>query len=281
MQILVPLPKNVQYIHESIWGLTAAEKDRRKLDRQPLGLPQFYYHHQAGNAPNMTAATWDDNPIAWMQDMDRRDTTPVAQGGNGYKAVQYSYAIHLAPNGICSVIGGRGDRYPGATKDQNTVSKAVVFAGNYDSRYGPNTRRKPEAVEVEAGRWLTNNLVANGILAANFIGRAHRDNPKHPGATACCGDWLIPYVNYMNTPYPPVQPPSKDMNMELVNISPGTLNNGALFAINGTLIQWVNVNQWVAMGNPPATRVLSRTEAKRYLIVGIVPDGYAGIFANA
>lgn len=204
MKILIPPPQRVQFIARAEWGLTDVEADRRSLGRQPGNLPEAYIHHQAGNAPDQTAVVWDDDPIRWMQAND------ASARGQGHKAFLYSYANHFA-NDVCTIIEGRGDRYPGATKHRNGFSKAVCHAGNFDSRHGPNTRRRPHQIEIDASRWLISNLRANGTLAPDVVGRGHSQNPSCPGCTVCPGDWLLPHVPYIFTPYPPAPlPPNEE-----------------------------------------------------------------------
>lgn len=199
MQIVIPPPPGVQFIPRHEWGLTDDEADRRGLGRQPGNLPEGYIHHAAGNAPDVTVAEWDDDPIAWIRNADA-----VARR-QGHKAWLYTAGVHFA-DGVCTIIEGRGDRYPGATKNRNGFSKAVCFAGNHDSTHGPNTRRRPHQIELDAARWYITNLRAVGWLRPDVEGRGHSQNPSCPGCTACPGDWLLPHVPYIFTPYTPPTP---------------------------------------------------------------------------
>jgi len=199
------LPPNTQYLPRSAWGLTDDEADRRGMDEQPLEVPELYVHHTAGSTPDLSPAEWDDDPIRLVQVMDERArnrTDPT------YRAVAYSVIIHHGPDGITSIVEGRGDRYPGATSGRNTISKAVCLVGNFDSVYGPDPRRSPHPAELEAARWVVNEWRRVGILADDVVGRPHRDNPSCPGCTACPGDRVTDDdIAYIMSPIVPPPPP--------------------------------------------------------------------------
>jgi len=186
---LSDLPAGVDYYPAESWGLTRAEAERRGLAVQPMGLPEGYVHHSAGSTPDLTPATWDDDPVAYVAWMDR-----YARETKGYKALDYSDVIHRAPSGRVSIVEGRAEYYPAATKDRNSVSKALCFIGSFDSRSGPTLRREPSELEIAAAQWWWTARRRAGYITTTAVLRPHRDNPSHPDATSCCGDRLIPLV---------------------------------------------------------------------------------------
>lgn len=277
MQIAIPPPPGVQFIARHEWGLTDAEADRRGMDVQPLLLPEAYIHHQAGNAPDVTAVEWDDDPVAWIQ---RGDQSARNAGNKGYL---YSFANHFA-DGVCSIIEGRGDRYPGATKHRNEISKAVCHAGNFDSTYGPNTRRKPHQIELDASRWLISNLRAIGWLAPDVVGRGHSQNPSCIGCTACPGDWLLPHVPYIFTPYAAPQPPApppppapEEDTMEVIQVD----GDAAQYERHGFTARWAQSGpekqrNAKELGYDPKPRRVDRSFLRSLTLVGPQPQG-AGV----
>lgn len=183
------------------WGLTPSVAAARGLTIQPGDRPEGYIHHTAGGFPDQTAAGWDDDPVAWAQWLDR-----YAREVKGYKAPDYSWAIHRGRRGsryVVTIIELRGDHYPAATLDRNTLSKAVVFAGDYRAASPLRPHRSPDPVELAAAQWLVTELRRTGRLAPDAVIRPHRDNPAHPNATSCCGDELIPWVPWIAVPYRP------------------------------------------------------------------------------
>lgn len=198
---LSTLPPEVEYLSADAWGLTDAVAAARGLALQPDNRPELYVHHTAGGFPDQTSAGWDDDPVAWVQWLDR-----YAREVKGYKAPDYSWAIHRGRRGsvyVVTIIEVRGDHFPAATLDRNTLSKAIVFAGDYREASPLRPHRSPDPVELLAAQWLVTELRRTGRLAPDMIARPHRDNPAHPGATSCCGDELIPWVPWIATPYRP------------------------------------------------------------------------------
>lgn len=199
---LSTLPPGIGYVSASAWGLTPSVAAARGLALQPGDRPEGYIHHTAGGFPDQTSAGWDDDPIAWAQWLDK-----YARKVKRYKAPDYSYAIHRGrlPDGgfRVTIVELRGDHYPAATLDRNTLSKAVVYAGDYRKASPLRPHRSPEPDELLAGQWLLTELRRTGRLAPDAVIRPHRDNPAHPNATSCCGDELIPWVPWIATPYRP------------------------------------------------------------------------------
>ena len=194
---LSDLPAGVQYVTRDAWGLTDAEAKRRGLNIQPNGAPELYWHHTAGSFPNFTTATWDDDPIRYIQWHDE-----IARNGGlntVYRAVAYSWLIHKAPRNKVTIIEGRGDIFPAATRGRNTVSKAICFVGNFASQGGPRPVRSPRQSELDAGRWLRSALIRAGVVLPGVEGLGHHENPSCKGCSTCPGDLMIPHLGYLNT----------------------------------------------------------------------------------
>jgi len=197
---LSDLPRGVSYLPRESWGLTDAEGRRRGLSVQPGNLPELFVHHTAGSFPDLTDATWDDDPIRFIQHLDR-----YARETKKYKALDYSWVIHTAPGNVVTVIEGRGDYYPAATSGRNTNSKAMCYAGNYHIGSGPKAR-SPRQREVTAGSWLRHALIRAKVLQRNPAGYGHFQNPSCLNCTSCPGNLLIPHLGDIFADYAPLPP---------------------------------------------------------------------------
>jgi hypothetical protein len=103
-----------------------------------------------------------------------------------YTDIDYNWVI--GPSGI--VYESRGlNRKSAATLGENEVSRSICLMGNYQGDI-------PTAAAVEAIVSCIKFLIDHGDLAVprqlEILG--HRDNPKHPNATACPGDHLYEYI---------------------------------------------------------------------------------------
>jgi hypothetical protein len=206
------------------WGLGRAEGLRRGLTLQPKGQTHHFIHHTAGQTPDVSAQVWDDDPIAFVQFLDR-----LAREQKGYKALDYSFVVHQAPNGRVTIVEGRAEFFPAATKHMNSVSKASVLAGNFHP-IGPVNRRHPSEREIDALRWINTVLRLHGTLNANAVVLGHRDNPECKGCTTCPGDWLYPYMHAISQPWPsttplPPEPPPVAPEDDMIYLAHPTTND--------------------------------------------------------
>jgi hypothetical protein len=202
------------------WGMRWARPPHPQA--HPVGT--VFVHHTAGVDPSDVTPTWDDDPARAFRNLNE-----VAIGSKGYSAIDYSMLTHRAPNGQVTNGVARGEWTPAATKDSNTTSKAVCLLGWF---HPPDPRnpwtalasRHPAVEELAGLADAIVEMIERGWVTRTPKILGHRDNPKHPGATACCGDYLyaeLPTIRRLvaerlNPPPPtpdPVPAPEEDDDM--------------------------------------------------------------------
>lgn len=259
LPLYLTLPANVVYVTRDAWGLTNAEAERRGLVRQPKGQTHFFVHHTAGQTPDVSSQVWDDDPIRFVQFLDQ-----LAREQKGYKALDYSIVVHRAPNGIVTIVEGRAEFFPAATKDMNSVSKAAVLAGNFHPS-GPINRRRPTQLEIDALRWTNTALRLQGTMNVNAATVGHRDNPECKGCTTCPGDWLYPHVGEISQPWPqspsPPDPiPPNQQEDDMIYLAHPTTSNPndprmAIYAWSGAFkVHFGDQETWRAWRTAQAAR---------------------------
>lgn len=136
--------------------------------------PEAYVHHVAGRWPTSPA-----DEEAHMRELQR-----YAIEKKQYVDLDYSWLI--GPSGRC--YEGRGmSGMAAATRDRNAVSRAVCLMGNLDTR-------EPSAQQIDVLPHLLAEMVRVGSLMARVAVLGHYENPAHPGATACPGRFMKPYL---------------------------------------------------------------------------------------
>ena len=114
------------------------------------------------------------------------DLNEYAINTKGYSFLDYDVlAWYDRFNDIGWIGDGRGQWLSAATLDRNEQSEAVCLAGNCQIR-------EPLPQELELLAHAVVHGVRKGWISPNTVIYAHRDNPAHPGATQCCGQYLIP-----------------------------------------------------------------------------------------
>lgn len=187
-----------QYLTAAEWGMTWARPPVTELQKDP----ECYVHHTAGNVLTDAAATF-------------RMLNSFAQNTKGYSALDYDILVHRNPvTGLVTIGEGRGKWLSAATLDRNELGEAIVLCGYFHP--GSTLSRQPHVDELEG--------IAKGIVwgmqqewisyTTTILG--HRDNPAHPNATACPGDYLydkLPWIRarvaeLLTPPPPPVPAPT-------------------------------------------------------------------------
>lgn len=254
-----------RFLRAAQWGMTW--RTGTPLPSQP-GRSYAVIHHVGGTA-------WMDNADATVhfQALNR------LAHSKGHSGVDYSCLVHYHRGLDLATIGeGNGIYQAAATLDLNSQSKAYCLLGNTHIRAA-----LPQEVEAmaRATRWgieLGWNTGAPSIIA-------HRDNPAHPGATACPGDFFYPHMDTVRRrvtelghplPEPAPEPPDPGDDMEIVKLD---AQSPALYQLTASVIRWVSPEVWQALGHPTPTRVLSVAEARELVLAGPSPDG-AGAFAR-
>ena len=187
-----------RYMTAAEWGMTWVRPPVTELQKDP----ECYVHHTAGPVLEDAAATF-------------RMLNAYAQNTKGYSALDYDILVHRNPRtGVITIGEGRGKWLSAATLDRNEQGEAIVLCGYFHP--GNTLSRQPHVDELEG--------IAKGIvwgmqqewisLTTTILG--HRDNPAHPNATACPGDYLydkLPWIRarvaeLMAPPPPPVPAPT-------------------------------------------------------------------------
>jgi hypothetical protein len=169
------------------WGMRWA---RPPVVHNGMPVAEVYIHQTAGRDPVEIFPSGDDRPQDAFKALNE-----WAIDGKGYSAVDYSAMVHTGPSLRTTIGIARGKYLPAATLDRNTVSKAICLLGWYgppDPRYAwtYNNSREPFDQELRAIAETVVYMIDQGWLVPNVKILGHRDNPAHPGATGCPGDYL-------------------------------------------------------------------------------------------
>lgn len=170
-----------RYLTAAEWGMTWV--------RPPIGekLPdvECYVHHSAG-------ATRNDAIVAF------RELNAYAQNVKGYSALDYDVLVHRSPTtGLVTIGEGRGPWLSAATADRNEIGEAVCVLGYFHPNHALSRQPHPDELEGCA-RAIVWGIQKGWISLPNTI-LGHRDNPAHPGATGCPGDYLQAKLPWIRT----------------------------------------------------------------------------------
>jgi N-acetylmuramoyl-L-alanine amidase len=139
-------------------------------------LPKVYIHHTAGHYPASI-----EEEIQQMHTLQH-----IAIDIKHYTDIDYNWVI--GPSGV--VYESRGlNKKSAATLGENEVSRSICLMGNYQG--DTPTTKALEAI-AECIKYLINNQDLAMPRQLEILG--HRDNPKHPQATACPGNNLYAYI---------------------------------------------------------------------------------------
>lgn len=165
-----------RYLTNKQWGMTYVQTAVRS-ERQPD--VETAVHHTAGNPyHNLDAA------VAF------RRLNELAHA-DGYWCVPYDIIIHeqhIGTDRLVTIGEGRGPWMSGATKDRNEEAEAVCAMGYFHPGHSLSERPSQPMLEGIA-RGIVHGMNM-GWIAKKATIYGHRDNPSHPGATACPGDYL-------------------------------------------------------------------------------------------
>lgn len=193
-------PNWVKFLRADEWGRHLIHA----MSPEMLNDPETYVHHTAGN-PNSGAAP--DVAMRQLQDFSHN---------RGYATVAYDTVCHYGANGIFTIMEGRGAMRSAATRDRNEIGEAICMMGYFQP--GHSLSASPHPREVEGLAWGIAWMIEQGWSSLGTLILGHRDNPSHPSATSCPGDYLyekIPNIREMvkgilaptAPPPPPTLPP--------------------------------------------------------------------------
>lgn len=163
------------YLSATEWGMRWA----RPPVHEVIPDAEAYVHHTAGNTPADAITA-----LRALNEMAIRE---------GMSALGYDIVVHRNPNtGVITIAEGRGRYMSAATRDRNELGEAVVLMGYFHP--GHSLSRQPHPDELEGiARGIVWGVEKGWITRTATI-RGHRENPAHPGATACPGDYLFQHL---------------------------------------------------------------------------------------
>lgn len=236
-----------RYLTAEQWGMRWARPPI--AERTPDG--DTYVHHSAGPVPGDAITAF-------------RQLNEYAITKKGYSAVDYDLMVHRDPvSGLVTIGEGRGGSMSAATLDRNEQGEAVCLLGYFHPGHALTRRPHPDEIEgvalaivagIDAG-WITPSTTIAG----------HRDNPAHPGATACPGDYLQAELPTIRRRVAELQTPGgTTVKYFTVTGQPSTL-----WATEGGLAAFRLEGWQVAARNdiPNPIPVISEAEARRYVFV--------------
>ena len=222
------MPARFRWYEFSEWGghFRHAPSSEKPSDTE------VYVHHTAGSRLSQ------NGPEAFRRLQDQ------AYGRN-YATVAYDIMVHRSTDdGTISIGGGRMQWRSAATRDRNEIGEAVVLMGYFHP--GHKLSQAPTADELEGLAYAIAILIERGLVVRTAFCLGHRDNPAHPGATACPGDYLYPHIAQVwhralelldmasGTLPPPPPPPVTDLGQYLVRQGDSPWKMAEMFLGNGT-----------------------------------------------
>jgi len=167
----------VRYLRAEEWGMRWARPPvaERLLD------PEVYVHHRAGSrgGPDAAAAF--------------RAMNEGAIRNKGYSATDYDFLVHYwEPTDTLTIGEARGKWLSAATRDRNEEGEAICVLGYFHP--GHALSEQPHPMEIEGVALAIKWAIDLGFVARDARILGHRDNPRHPGATGCPGDYLYAHM---------------------------------------------------------------------------------------
>lgn len=204
-------PPQFRFLTAAEWGMTW----KRPAVPEKLNDPEAYVHHSAGSRLGQDA-------VRAFQALNR-----FAQEGKKYSALDYDLLVHRATiSGLVTIGAGRSEWMSAATKDRNELGEAVCAMGYFHP--GSVLSEHPHPDEIEGIALAIVWGIEQGWIARDAITLGHRDNPAHPDASACPGDFLYPHLPHIRTRVAywlarladTTPPPSEDDDMIAVHERP-------------------------------------------------------------
>lgn len=170
-------PPWLTFIRAEEWGVVW----KRPPVQESLADAETYIHHGAGSR-------FGTNPIQAMLNLQQ-----WYHDVKNYSTVAYDIMVHRnTDDDTVAICGGREGWLSAATKDRNDIGEAICLFGYFHP--GHRLSEQPTAREIEALSFAVAWSIEHGWSASDTDVLGHRDNPAHPGATGCPGDYLYPYV---------------------------------------------------------------------------------------
>jgi len=279
MSVVDRAPAWIKFARATEWGV----KWKNPPVKEKLNDPETYVHHTAGNPmTNLDAFT----AMRRLQEISYN---------LGYSTVGYDVVCHYGADGIFTVMGGREGWMSAATKDRNEEGEAICMMGYFQPGHTLSTT--PDPREIEGLAWGIAWMIEQGWSAGDTKILGHRDNPKHPDATGCPGQWLYDQLPVIRNrvfsilfpapvpPVPPTNPTPPEGEEEVLIGYVKHPNHPAVYRqwSNGTKT-WIHdgdelaVHQFVAGTTPIKVNTMPNDAWTRAtgVIVGPIPEGEDG-----
>lgn len=224
-----------RYLTADQWGMTWV----REPVYETLRDPEVYVHHTAGGQMSTDAAE------------AFRALNAFAQNVKGYSALDYDVLVHYDPGSdICTIGEGRGPWRSAATLDRNEEGEAVCVLGYFHP--GHSLSRHPYPAEIEGTALAIVWGIENGWIARDAAILGHRDNPAHPGATGCPGDYLYAELDTIRARVAELLNPEEvDVPRYFVTRQGTPTNPSPVWVTHdGANARWVPPEEWSALDSP-------------------------------
>ena len=170
-------PPWLTFISAADWGISW----KRPPIAERLADPETYIHHGAGGRFGTDPRVAMRRLQTWYHDV------------KDYSTVAYDLMVHRnTDDDSVAILGGREGWLSAATLDRNDLGEAICLFGYFEP--GHQLSEHPHPREVEALAWAVAYSIERGWSARDTRVMGHRDNPAHPGARSCPGDYLYPAV---------------------------------------------------------------------------------------
>lgn len=166
-----------RYLTAAEWGMTW----KRPAVPEKLNDPEVFVHHSAGSRLGTDAVRAFQALNRWAQD------------GKNYSALDYDILVHRdVESGLITIGGGREEWMSAATLDRNEQGEAICVMGYFHPGHVLSEQPHPDEIEGVARGIVWG--IEKGWIARDAKILGHFENPAHPGATGCPGQWFIPHL---------------------------------------------------------------------------------------
>ncbi len=170
-------PDWLSFIRASEWGVIW----KRPPVAEGLGDPETYIHHGAGSRFGLDHAQAMRDLQTWYHNV------------KDYSTIAYDIMVHRnVADDTVAICGAREGWLSAATAGRNDIGEAICLFGYFHP--GHALSEHPTERELEALAFAVAFSIEQGWSAPNTNVLGHRDNPAHPNATGCPGDYLYPHV---------------------------------------------------------------------------------------
>jgi hypothetical protein len=170
-------PEWLSFIRASEWGIVW----KRKPVKEGLADSETYIHHGAGGRMGNDHKQAMRTLQKWYHD------------SKNYSTIAYDVMVHRSlGDDTVAICGAREGWLSAATEDRNDIGEAICLFGYFHP--GSALSEQPTERELEALAFAVAWSIEMGWSAPDTKVLGHRDNPAHPGASSCPGNYLYPHV---------------------------------------------------------------------------------------